>query len=1790
MANTPYAAGSFSAASGGTLTPVVTLTADIASGDNVYVAILSGSATAPTLTDTQQTTYVLQSSEVVNADCSLYVFVALNGGGLDHTTDTILPTFPGAANQAILVVGDNGTNNLIDISVINAATTGVTASKATGTLALTEEHIIAFVGSLGTSNPSFGSPVNTAVGVVNTGNFRLAAAYEIVSATTTQTATATVTSAHWSIIVISTGAAPVTPTLDMSNGVQTEPYSQTLEASGGIAPYTWSIVGSLPTGLSLSSGVISGTPSVNGTFTFTTRATDAHGVTGDLSQTITIIPNGPAGAAVTTIPNNLISAVDSDFETGAGTWAADTNAGTPAQTTSVALTGTHSLKWASSADGLTQISTGFYTAHPSKPYIAFACIQACGLTDCFIGIEWYTSANALIRTDLGTDNPSADTLWHLLTGNFTSPSNAAKFKLTVQVQESNKGDVNHIDFCSVQQCNAQVLVDWVNNAFKVGGNAGTDFMDVSPWVRMDTNGITYTRGRQDAITEIQSGTASFDLQNDTGMFTRKNQNTIPILAGGGTVSIQARCQINLADENGVWYTRFDGPISEIDYTFDNTGNTSIASISVTDVLSFLSRQDSLSCWTKETVLADKPVFHWTLDDSGNAGGSGLAAETSGNNGPPLRPWNSDNSKAAAIAWQDSTGGVETLADAVNPVSTQDGSEYWSAGTNQPNSQIRGLDPGTVGPYSTPLGSIYLAPVLTATTAANYFVGNTGFQLQTLLPYEIDPSPSAASGSGDWAVEIWFTMDAAVKTHVANNFGPYIAVSLGSSRFANCLVAGLYGTGGSPMSFEVGTYNNPPSFLGKNYPGVAPPAQVASIVSNMVPDSVNIPHHLVINFAGDPTTPLVTAYLDGKPVGTGSNFSFPLNKKQVYDTIAVGGAFGGTGCWQGGLQLASIYDYQLSTTQINLHCQMGQYGMWETTTDNCIAQLAQFAKIPSYWNNLTASSNGLTLTDYQDITGSNALSAMEVFEQAELGVLYIDASGRLNFNTRDQRMGKGAPDLLLPPDTFDASMGYGVVDQFQINEQAVASQIFQTGGSYINQASQDKYGVYATNAVGAPLQLPIITWSRAYGQLGLTSFYYWADPNLDDYAAWLANSRAEPFMLPGTLTIDMLAPSLQGNKHISDYYKLDIGSLIAPTGTLPASFPDVNFSTEWFVEGVTETIKQDGRQIQFYTSPAEVQRAWKPGDATYGVLGSTTRVGISDADTSPVQADGKDVAHDAGPPYWPPVFNDGQMSWSFETGTMSWTGTNATLSQDTTVFFTDGLDSLKITSTGAGLFWQGASPAKPVIPGSLMSASADVFVPQALAAVRLVINWTDASDTFISASNGTSVAMAANTQTTVAVTGTAPAGAFNAHVVVQDNESVAAGKFMYTDNVQLMPGSLNNPANDGHNFVGAADLRGIADNLKLMLKPPMLAVSATSAIQSQANGSLAQPQIFWDVLHVDTVGGMGAAPGWPNWYVCLVPGFYEIDACLSWQLGTTAGGTAGLGWIVVAQQAAQALAAATANPVTVPTYVCPIGEQIRINAVSMNPISNPTVRLYLGLGDMITLAGEQNTGAARGTAVGVGGSHLSLRFCGYGRTDDRTQINGSINGGSVTQPKQTTFFTKTYNNTHSHSYNGSSASSPNTIRDTDGLAYQGTYSGGHSTRGSQYAQITLPYLTMQADLTVTGAVMDSATLKCTNQHTWYTSGGKLMVGSCFSTPGSSPWLIGSNSLNHTDIVTEAFDQGQTKTFTIPTSLIDSIRIGSGGTHMKAYLIGNNSTENLDFYGYWTGTPNSWITTVNYHVTV
>lgn len=114
-----------------------------------------------------------------------------------------------------------------------------------------------------------------------------------------------------------TTAAPLlsVSTLALANGTVGSGYSQSINASGGTFPYTWSLsAGTLPAGLVLSSaGVVSGTPSAAGTSTFTLQVKDASSVTATHSYTMTVAPTSVVAAPVITSSSTASGILGSAF-------------------------------------------------------------------------------------------------------------------------------------------------------------------------------------------------------------------------------------------------------------------------------------------------------------------------------------------------------------------------------------------------------------------------------------------------------------------------------------------------------------------------------------------------------------------------------------------------------------------------------------------------------------------------------------------------------------------------------------------------------------------------------------------------------------------------------------------------------------------------------------------------------------------------------------------------------------------------------------------------------------------------------------------------------------------------------------------------------------------------------------------------------------------------------------------------------------------------------------------------------------------------------------------------------------------------------------------------------------------------------------------------------------------------------------------------------------------------------------------------------------------------------------
>ncbi|HWZ50728.1 MAG TPA: MBG domain-containing protein [Granulicella sp.] len=204
-------------------------------------------------------------------------------------------------------------------------------------------------------------------------------------------------------------------------------YSQTVTAAGGTAPYTYALFsGTLPPGLALNTGtgVLSGTPTAAGTFSFAITATDANGFTGTQSYTLTISP-----AALTITANNATRAYGTANPTFTGIYAGAVNgdtftvAGTTTATTTSPV-GTYSIvptvTGANLANYTVTIVNGTLTVSQATPAITWATPAAVAYGTALSATQLNATASV---AGTFTYSPAAGTVLHAgsqtLTATFT---------------------------------------------------------------------------------------------------------------------------------------------------------------------------------------------------------------------------------------------------------------------------------------------------------------------------------------------------------------------------------------------------------------------------------------------------------------------------------------------------------------------------------------------------------------------------------------------------------------------------------------------------------------------------------------------------------------------------------------------------------------------------------------------------------------------------------------------------------------------------------------------------------------------------------------------------------------------------------------------------------------------------------------------------------------------------------------------------------------------------------------------------------------------------------------------------------------------------------------------------------------------------------------------------------------------------------------------------------------------------------------------------------------------------
>ena len=197
--------------------------------------------------------------------------------GCTPSTTPPTTTTPPPTGSCVIDAAAPATFHAGDNSVYNFTTTGCTGGPL-------QWRVVAGGIPTGMSGPSFqGQTAGNLIGtptLEGTYTFTLQAT-DGTGATDSETFTITVTAPR---------PLTVTTAGDQQSGTVGQSYCCVrLAADGGVPGYTWTLrSGTLPPGLQLTRGVIAGTPTSRGTFSFTVRAADSRGAVADATLSITV--------------------------------------------------------------------------------------------------------------------------------------------------------------------------------------------------------------------------------------------------------------------------------------------------------------------------------------------------------------------------------------------------------------------------------------------------------------------------------------------------------------------------------------------------------------------------------------------------------------------------------------------------------------------------------------------------------------------------------------------------------------------------------------------------------------------------------------------------------------------------------------------------------------------------------------------------------------------------------------------------------------------------------------------------------------------------------------------------------------------------------------------------------------------------------------------------------------------------------------------------------------------------------------------------------------------------------------------------------------------------------------------------------------------------------------------------------------------------------------------------------------------------------------------------------------
>lgn len=292
-------------------TAAVTLSSDATlSGLSFSGGALSPGFSSSTTSYHATVDYAVASVTLTPVTAHAAATVTINGNAVaSGAASTAFNLSVGINTFGIVVTAEDGTTKNYSVAVQRNEQTPVAGNVSAQVAANSQDNPITLALSGGSATavnlvtlPAHGTLVISGTSVTYTP----LAGYSGSDSFTYTASNSAGTSASATVSLIIT--APATVTIAPASGAlpaatKGSAWSQSLSATGGTAPYTWTAHG-LPTGITLNgtTGALSGTPTTSGSFSFTLTAQDAGGISSTVTYTLVVTNDAPPAATLVMTP------------------------------------------------------------------------------------------------------------------------------------------------------------------------------------------------------------------------------------------------------------------------------------------------------------------------------------------------------------------------------------------------------------------------------------------------------------------------------------------------------------------------------------------------------------------------------------------------------------------------------------------------------------------------------------------------------------------------------------------------------------------------------------------------------------------------------------------------------------------------------------------------------------------------------------------------------------------------------------------------------------------------------------------------------------------------------------------------------------------------------------------------------------------------------------------------------------------------------------------------------------------------------------------------------------------------------------------------------------------------------------------------------------------------------------------------------------------------------------------------------------------------------------------------